>query len=200
MKGRNWPLIALAFSAFFLIICLSAINVVRKTQDAYGRVQKAERALEDRAKLLADLRAGISALSVSVRDWLFAPAWSVASNTAQRELTSIRASLNANLDLLDKADDDHQRQGAYMLRQHLDHYWVIVQATFRWSEAQRITMGRQLLREQLTPVREAIRSSARDMEALEDRLRVLPGHGADTTIGRERSWLELVRDQGRLPF
>lgn len=35
---------------------------------------------------------------------------------------------------------------------------------------------------------------------LEDRLRVLPGHGAATTIGRERRWMELVRDSGRLPL
>jgi hypothetical protein len=35
---------------------------------------------------------------------------------------------------------------------------------------------------------------------LEDHLRVLPGHGAATTIGRERPWLEMVRRDGRLPF
>ena len=34
---------------------------------------------------------------------------------------------------------------------------------------------------------------------LEDPLGVLPGHGATTTIGRERPWLELVRSSGRLP-
>jgi hydroxyacylglutathione hydrolase len=33
---------------------------------------------------------------------------------------------------------------------------------------------------------------------LEDRVRVYPGHGADTTMALERPWLELVRDQGRL--
>jgi hydroxyacylglutathione hydrolase len=33
---------------------------------------------------------------------------------------------------------------------------------------------------------------------LDDAVRVYPGHGADTTIGRERPWLELVRDSGRL--
>ena len=33
---------------------------------------------------------------------------------------------------------------------------------------------------------------------LEDGVRVFPGHGADTTIERERAWLELVRDQRRL--
>jgi glyoxylase-like metal-dependent hydrolase (beta-lactamase superfamily II) len=33
---------------------------------------------------------------------------------------------------------------------------------------------------------------------LEDALEVLPGHGSATTIGRERAWLELVRDGGRL--
>ncbi len=33
---------------------------------------------------------------------------------------------------------------------------------------------------------------------LEDAVRVFPGHGAETTMGRERSWLELVRDEGRL--
>ena len=33
---------------------------------------------------------------------------------------------------------------------------------------------------------------------LEDRVHVYPGHGAETTIGRERAWLELVRAEGRL--
>ncbi len=33
---------------------------------------------------------------------------------------------------------------------------------------------------------------------LEDAVEVLPGHGGATTIGRERAWLELVRDGGRL--
>ncbi len=35
---------------------------------------------------------------------------------------------------------------------------------------------------------------------LEDRVRVMPGHGASTTIGRERAWLDLVRREGRLPI
>lgn len=33
---------------------------------------------------------------------------------------------------------------------------------------------------------------------LDDRVRVFPGHGEDTTIGQERAWLELVRDGRRL--
>lgn len=33
---------------------------------------------------------------------------------------------------------------------------------------------------------------------LEDRVRVLPGHGPETTIGRERAWMDLVRRAGRL--
>jgi len=36
------------------------------------------------------------------------------------------------------------------------------------------------------------------LSGLEDRIRVLPGHGPETTIGRERPWMELVRDGGRL--
>jgi glyoxylase-like metal-dependent hydrolase (beta-lactamase superfamily II) len=32
----------------------------------------------------------------------------------------------------------------------------------------------------------------------EDGVHVFPGHGPETTIGRERAWLELVRDQRRL--
>ncbi len=36
------------------------------------------------------------------------------------------------------------------------------------------------------------------LSGLEDRLAVLPGHGPATTIGRERPWMELVRDEGRL--
>ncbi len=33
---------------------------------------------------------------------------------------------------------------------------------------------------------------------LDDGVRVYPGHGGETTIARERTWLELVRDAGRL--
>jgi glyoxylase-like metal-dependent hydrolase (beta-lactamase superfamily II) len=36
------------------------------------------------------------------------------------------------------------------------------------------------------------------LNALDDPVRVLPGHGAVTTIGRERPWLELVQREGRL--
>jgi hydroxyacylglutathione hydrolase len=36
------------------------------------------------------------------------------------------------------------------------------------------------------------------LTGLEDGVTVLPGHGAATTIGRERAWMELVRDGHRL--
>ena len=36
------------------------------------------------------------------------------------------------------------------------------------------------------------------LSELEDAIEVFPGHGGATTIGRERAWLELVRDGGRL--
>jgi hydroxyacylglutathione hydrolase len=36
------------------------------------------------------------------------------------------------------------------------------------------------------------------LTGLEDPVVVLPGHGASTTIGRERAWMELVRDGRRL--
>jgi hydroxyacylglutathione hydrolase len=36
------------------------------------------------------------------------------------------------------------------------------------------------------------------LTGLEDPIGVLPGHGNATTIGRERAWMELVRDERRL--
>jgi len=45
---------------------------------------------------------------------------------------------------------------------------------------------------------EAMVESLARLATLEDHLRVLPGHGATTTIGRERAWLELVAREGRL--
>ncbi len=47
---------------------------------------------------------------------------------------------------------------------------------------------------------EAMVASIGRLSGLDDGLRVLPGHGAGTAIGRERPWLELVRREGRLPF
>jgi glyoxylase-like metal-dependent hydrolase (beta-lactamase superfamily II) len=45
---------------------------------------------------------------------------------------------------------------------------------------------------------EAMVESLARLTTLEDRTAVLPGHGVQTTIGRERAWLELVRDSRRL--
>jgi len=44
----------------------------------------------------------------------------------------------------------------------------------------------------------AMAASLARLTELEDAIEVLPGHGGATTIGRERAWLELVRDGGRL--
>ena len=44
----------------------------------------------------------------------------------------------------------------------------------------------------------AMVASLARLSELEDAVEVLPGHGGATTIGRERAWLELVRDGGRL--
>jgi glyoxylase-like metal-dependent hydrolase (beta-lactamase superfamily II) len=45
---------------------------------------------------------------------------------------------------------------------------------------------------------DAMVESLSRLAGLEDRIAVFPGHGAATTIGRERAWLELVRDGRRL--
>ena len=45
---------------------------------------------------------------------------------------------------------------------------------------------------------EQMAESIARLAGLEDQLRVLPGHGPATTIGRERGWMELVRTSGRL--
>lgn len=47
---------------------------------------------------------------------------------------------------------------------------------------------------------EAMAASIARLAELEDNLRVLPGHGAATTISRERAWMDLVRREGRLPL
>jgi hydroxyacylglutathione hydrolase len=45
---------------------------------------------------------------------------------------------------------------------------------------------------------DAMVASLARLAGLEDHVAVFPGHGSATTIGRERAWLELVRDGGRL--
>jgi hydroxyacylglutathione hydrolase len=45
---------------------------------------------------------------------------------------------------------------------------------------------------------DAMVESLARLSGLEDRIAVFPGHGGATTIGRERAWLELVRDGRRL--
>jgi hydroxyacylglutathione hydrolase len=45
---------------------------------------------------------------------------------------------------------------------------------------------------------DAMVESIARLAGLEDRIAVFPGHGAPTTIRRERAWMELVRDEHRL--
>ncbi|HEV8053963.1 MAG: MBL fold metallo-hydrolase [Chloroflexi bacterium] len=46
---------------------------------------------------------------------------------------------------------------------------------------------------------EAMIESIDRLASLEDHLRVLPGHGPETTIGRERAWMSMVARERRLP-
>jgi hydroxyacylglutathione hydrolase len=45
---------------------------------------------------------------------------------------------------------------------------------------------------------EQMAASLARLARLDDRVRVFPGHGPATTIGRERAWLDLVVQEGRL--
>jgi hydroxyacylglutathione hydrolase len=45
---------------------------------------------------------------------------------------------------------------------------------------------------------DAMAGSLTRLTELEDHVAVLPGHGQTTTVGRERPWLELVKQSGRL--
>ena len=47
---------------------------------------------------------------------------------------------------------------------------------------------------------EAMAASLARLATFDDRTRVLPGHGAATTVGRERGWLDMVRREARLPL
>ena len=47
---------------------------------------------------------------------------------------------------------------------------------------------------------EAIVTSLARLGELEPMTKVFPGHGAETTIGREGPWLNMVRQSGRLPL
>jgi glyoxylase-like metal-dependent hydrolase (beta-lactamase superfamily II) len=47
---------------------------------------------------------------------------------------------------------------------------------------------------------EAMAASLARLALLGDELTVLPGHGASTSIAKERRWLDLVVREGRLPF
>jgi glyoxylase-like metal-dependent hydrolase (beta-lactamase superfamily II) len=47
---------------------------------------------------------------------------------------------------------------------------------------------------------EAIAESLVRLGELEPMTKVFPGHGPETTIGRERPWLDMVRRAGRLPL
>ena len=47
---------------------------------------------------------------------------------------------------------------------------------------------------------EAMIESLSRLSTLEDGLTVLPGHGPQTTIGREKSWLQMVAQEQKLPF
>jgi hydroxyacylglutathione hydrolase len=47
---------------------------------------------------------------------------------------------------------------------------------------------------------EQMAASLARLAVLDDRTKVLPGHGPATTVGRERAWLDGVRRTGRLPW
>jgi signal transduction histidine kinase len=167
MKHRSWPLLALAFGLLILLLGLSGTAMYRHVAYISKEVAHTEAAFKESERGLSDLRAQIYSLAVLVRDYLLDS--SPVDRDEQREqLLEVHASIQKEMDELQKLMGRDQAAAMLHLRQGVDEYWRSVGAIFLWTPAQKAARGHAFLRDNVAPYRATVLSIANQIGALND--------------------------------
>ncbi len=130
-----------------------------------GEVARTQSSFKEGERSLNELRVQIYSLAVLVRDYLLDSS-PVAEAEQRRQLLELHASIEAELNTLQKSMGAGQGPSVQRLRRGFEDYWKSIDGILLWTPAQKAARSPAFLRNNVVPYRATVLSIANQIGAL----------------------------------
>src|SRR4051794_41734479 len=132
MRFRSWPLLVGAFSSLLLLVGLSGMWTLRKSEQFYNKLSELDQAYRRVEKSLREIRSGVHISSLLVRDYLLDPSY-LRSEHYRSEMLRLRQEGDQQLDQLARSEERENKVKLQQLSREVDAYWTSLDPIFEWN-------------------------------------------------------------------
>lgn len=169
MKYRSWHLLSIAFGALLLLLLGSGMTLYHRVGEMRGEIIGIQQASQVMEVSLTDLREHVFSLALLTRDFLMHEG-PLQFSTDRRELLKRRQALVQDLDQMRKVLPLRDTVEVDRIADIVNAYLRATGAVFSWSADEKRYRGREYIREQLTPQRDALLRAIGELNALSNSL------------------------------
>jgi signal transduction histidine kinase len=154
LKLRYTAPLTLAFSCLLLLIGVSGVVALRKSKQLYSKLSALNQSYQFLERSLNEVRSGIHASNVLVRDFLLDPSFLRAENY-RSQLLQMRSQTDQSLNVLEKSAHANEKQ-LKELRDQVNGYWESLDPVFEWTPEEKRSWSYVFLRRQVMPRRDHV--------------------------------------------
>ena len=157
--------LAVGFGSLLLIMAVSGLDALRVLQNFRHSEARIRRQFLYRNHVLNDIRSEVYVSGTYVRDYLLDPETARAEGF-RKSLEEVHSQMEAALQSYAGQLNPEESQHYAALKNELSRYWDILAPVFKWSAAERRSLGYAFLRDEVFPRRQ-------NMLAIADRIAAL---------------------------
>jgi signal transduction histidine kinase len=154
-RKPSWLILSLGFGGLLICIVGAGAGMLLALQRDRGSEAQLRKAFLERLGALDQIRAQIYLSGTYVRDFLLAPDADAAKAQAAN-LVSLERENRAALDSYAHALEPEEREPFRAMRNEIDSYWGVLDATARWSPQERLRRRSTFFYNELVPRRTAM--------------------------------------------
>lgn len=162
MRSRSWLVLLIGFGTLVLLIGLLGFGAMRRAQALHDETVAAHDAYLQTDAVLREIPADLYLGGILIRDYLLDPSHLLAP-AYREQLLARRSSIQQRLDLLAQRLGEGEPARVQQMRTELQAYWDSMDPILNWSPAEKATLSRVFLRQQVLPRREAVVALAREI-------------------------------------
>ncbi len=167
-RKPSWLILSLGFGGLLICIVAAAVGTLVAFQRDRNTETQSRKAFLERLSALDQIRAQIYLSGTYVRDFLLSPDPDTAKAQAAHLATLERQTHNA-LDAYGRDLEPEEREPFLTLRNEIDAYWRVLDATVGWSPQERDRLRFQFFFRELVPRRTAMLQIADRIASVDER-------------------------------
>ena len=154
-RKPSWAILSLGFGGLLICIVAAAVGTLVALERVRSTDSQSRKAFLERLSALNQIRSQIYLSGTYVRDFLLSPDPDTAKAQAEH-LATLERETHSALDAYRRGLDPDEREPFLALRNEIDAYWRVLDATVQWSPQQRNRLRYSFFYNELVPRRTAM--------------------------------------------